>query len=98
VETELDQYLAGLEIDVKERLNNPLDDIIEPVIERKFGILVSEDDFSAAGFIAYRSPCVCGNKTDLNEISGNLAEIAQMIAQVSAERDRKKKEPGNVPP
>jgi len=33
-------------IDVKERLENPLDAVIEPEIGREFGLLVSEDDFS----------------------------------------------------
>ena len=45
VEAELDECQAKLDIDVKERPNNPLDDVIEPEIGRKFGILISEDDF-----------------------------------------------------
>ena len=46
IESEMEEFQAGLEIDVKERLSNPLDDVIEPEIGRKFAILVSEDDFS----------------------------------------------------
>jgi hypothetical protein len=91
VETELDRYLAGLEIDVKERLANLLDEVIEPAIGRKFGILVAEDDFSAEGAIAYKPPSVRGKETDLKEVSHELAEISRMIAQASAGRDRMKK-------
>ena len=40
-----------LQIEIKERLDNPLDAVIEPKIGRTFGILVSEDDFSATGKI-----------------------------------------------
>ncbi|MDY9923201.1 hypothetical protein [Methanobacterium sp.] len=38
--------MSVLRIDVKERLANPLDKVIEPEIGRAFGILISEDDFS----------------------------------------------------
>jgi hypothetical protein len=92
VETDLDRYLAGLKIDVKERLANPLDDVIEPVIGRTFGILVAEDDFSAPGAIAYKPPSVGGKETDLAKVTRELSEISRMIALASAERDRMKKE------
>ncbi|HXY88778.1 MAG TPA: hypothetical protein VEG44_10080 [Candidatus Acidoferrales bacterium] len=54
--------LSILRIDVKERLDNPLDDVIEPVIGREFGILVSEDDFSAAGSLEYKPPTIGGER------------------------------------
>lgn len=92
VESELDQYLAGLKIDVKERLDNPLDDVIEPEIGRKFGILVSEDDFSPEGAIDYKPPSVSGRDTDLDEVYNDLSEIARMISLASAERDEFKGE------
>ena len=92
VETDLDKYLAGLKIDVKERLANPLDEVIEPAIGRTFGILVAEDDFSAPGALAYKPPSVGGKETDLAEVSRDLKEISRMIALASAERDRMKKE------
>lgn len=92
VESELDQYLAGLKIDVKERLDNPLDDVIEPEIGRKFGILVSEDDFSPEGAIVYKPPSVSGRDTDLDEVYNDLSEIARMISLASAERDEFKGE------
>ena len=90
VESELDQYLAGLKIDVKERLKNPLDEVIEPEIGRKFGILVSEDDFSPEGSIDYKPPSINGKETDLKEVYGDLSKIAQMIASASKERDELK--------
>lgn len=90
VESDLDQYLDGLKIDVKERLDNPLDDVIEPGIGRQFGILVSEDDFSPDGALDYKPPSLNGKETNLKEVYGNLSEIAEMIALASAERDEKK--------
>lgn len=56
-----------LNIDVKERLENPLEDVIEPEIGRSFGILVSEDDFFPAGSIEYQNPSVGSVETDLRE-------------------------------
>jgi len=79
-----------LRIDVKERLDNPLDSIIEPEIGRVYGILVSEDDFSATGSIEYQPPSINGIATDLNEIAKGLSLAKQLIAQASAERDMKK--------
>jgi hypothetical protein len=91
VETDLNRYMAGLEIDVKERLANPPDDIIVPEIGRQFGIHVSEDDFSAVGPIACTPPSVNGQETDLTGVLHDLAEISRMITQASALRDRIKK-------
>jgi hypothetical protein len=90
VESELDHYLAGLKIDVEERLENPLDHVIEPEIVRQFGILVSEDDFSPEGAIKYKPPCIDGKETDLEDVYQDLSEIASMINQASGERDKLK--------
>jgi len=79
-----------LRIDVTERLNNPLDNIIEPEIGRVYGVVVSEDDFSATGSIEYQPPSINGKVTDLNEIAIGLSLAKQLIAQASAERDMKK--------
>ena len=80
-----------LRIDVEERLENPLDDLIEPEIGREFGLLVSEDDFSAAGALAYTPPSIGGKETDLAEIAQGLSEARKLIAEASAERDNAKK-------
>jgi len=90
-DTRLEQFPSGLRIDVKERLEHSLDDVIESSIERKFGLLVSEDDFSAVGAIDYKPPTVCGKETDLKEFTQNLKEVAKLISQASGERDRAKK-------
>ncbi|MCJ7443067.1 MAG: hypothetical protein MUO26_00800 [Methanotrichaceae archaeon] len=91
VDTELDQFISTARIDVKERLSNPLDDVVEPEIGRKFGILVSEDDFSATGAIEYKPPSIRGNETDLEEVLHDLSEFEKVIIQSSEERDRAKK-------
>src|SRR5208337_4587140 len=53
-----------LRIDVKERLDNPLEEIIEADVGRTYGILVSEDDFSPAGEIKYKPSSINGKETD----------------------------------
>jgi len=80
-----------LRIDVKERLDNPLEAVIEPKIGRTYGILVSEDDFSSVGEIEYKPPSVNGKKTDFSEISQGLALAQKLIAQATVERDKAKK-------
>src|SRR6478672_2067258 len=50
-------------IDFTQRLAHSLDDVIEPEIGRKFGLLVAEDDFSATGDLAYQPPQVQGEPT-----------------------------------
>ena len=81
-----------LQIDVKERLCNPLDDVIEPTIGRTYCILVSEDDFSAEGKIEFKPPMINGEITDLEEITQELMLAKKRIAQASEERDETKKE------
>ncbi len=43
--TTLEQLKDALNIDVDFRGENPLDEVIEPEIDRKFALLISEDDF-----------------------------------------------------
>jgi hypothetical protein len=65
--TTLEQPSDALEIDVSVRGANPLDDVIEPEIGRKFAALVAEDDFSAAGHIPCCPPMTGGKVTDIEE-------------------------------
>lgn len=88
---ETEDILEGLRIDVKERLDNPLDDVIEPEIERDFGILVSEDDFSAEGSIEYKNPSIEGREVDVEKVLNGLKEWKDVLEQASAERDAAKK-------
>jgi len=89
-EIDLESFEAGLNIDVKERLDHSFDDVIEPDIGRTFGLLVSEDDFSAEGAIGYKPPTVGGEEIDLDRFMGDLTKVASTIAGVSARRDRLK--------
>lgn len=77
-----------LRVDVKERLDHPLDAVIEPEIGRTFGIVVSEDDFSPAGEMKYNPASINGKETDFEEVSGGLALARKLISQASAERDK----------
>ena len=83
--------LKILRIDIKERLDNPLDAVIEPEIGRTYGILVSEDDFSSTGEMKYKPPSINGNETDLKEIAQGLKLAQKLITQAAEERDRAKK-------
>ena len=86
-EMDPDNLLSRFMIDVHERLANPLDEVIEPEITRKFGILVSEDDFSADGTIAYRPPSVGGKESDPAVIIDELSKVQAAITKASAVRD-----------
>lgn len=86
--------MAALRIDVKERLEHPLEAVIEPEIGRRFGILVAEDDFSPAGRIGYQPASVDGKPTDFTEIAQGLAIARKLIAQATEERDSAKKGQG----
>jgi len=91
IPNEIEDILEGLRIDVKERLKNPLDDVIEPEIDRDFGILISEDDFSAEGAIEYKNPTIDGIEVDVQEVFNGLIAWKQGLEQASAERDAAKK-------
>jgi hypothetical protein len=82
-----DNLILQFMMDVKERLANPLNEVIEPEIVRKFGILLAEDDFSADGTIAYRPPSSRGKESDPARIIKELATVQAAIQQASAERD-----------
>jgi hypothetical protein len=85
-----------LRIDVKERLDNPLETVIKPKIGRTYGILVSEDDFSSAGEIEHRPPSINGKETDFTEISKGLALAQKLITQAASERDAARKKQGQT--
>lgn len=85
--TTLEQLEGALDIDVKVRGANPLDDIIEPEIGRKFCALISEDDFSAAGDIPYRPATITGKETDMAEFEKDRVAISLLYAAASKKRD-----------
>lgn len=80
--------MALLRVDVKERLEHPLEGVIEPEIGRTFGILIAEDDFSPAGEIEYHPASIGGKPTDLQEVAQGLDIARKLIAQAMEERDR----------
>jgi hypothetical protein len=69
-----------IEIDSAERSVSSLNEVIEPAIDRTFGLLVAEDDFSAAGQIDYRAASVRGEETDLVQVQRALDEGARLLA------------------
>jgi hypothetical protein len=80
-----------LRIDVKERLNHPLEAVIEPEIGRTFGIVVSEDDFSPASEMEFKPASINGKETDFKEIAQGLVMARKLISHAAAERDRARK-------
>jgi hypothetical protein len=91
VETDVEALCSKLEIDVKQRLDNPLDEVIEPEIGRHFGVLVSEDDFSTSGKIKYKPASIGGRPTNVEELANQLQEVSRVITEASRERDSRKK-------
>ena len=79
-----------LKIDVKERLENSLDDVIEPSIERTFGALVAIDDFSPQGSLEYKAAEINGVPTDLEAVSIGLQTVVESITAASKIRDEAK--------
>ena len=85
--TTLEQLKDALDIDVKVRGENPLDDVIEPAIGRAFALQVAEDDFSAAGEIPYSPAAIDGNTTDMAEVAEDLRALAGIYATAAKKRD-----------
>jgi len=77
-----DQVRRLITIDASERESNPLDDIIEPKIERTFGILIAEDDFSGTGPLEYKAGAVNGVETDLAQVASDIARAAGFLARL----------------
>lgn len=92
METEIEKFEQQLEIEIQERLASSLDDIIEPEIARKFGLLISEDDFSAMGSLEYKEPFVSGVPTNYEMFFQNLTQVSAMIKSAGEKRDRLKKD------
>lgn len=87
---ELMKLFKVMQIDVKDRLANPLDDVIETTIVRNFGVVAAIDDFSADGALTYVPPSVDGELTDYSKIESVLNVIANEISKASVERDKLK--------
>ncbi|HEX3001188.1 MAG TPA: ROK family protein [Methanoregula sp.] len=83
----LEQLGDALDIDVKVRGDNPLDEVIEPEIGRSFALQVAEDDFSAAGDIPYAPAMIDGRKTDMAEVQQDLLALAGIYTAAAKKRD-----------
>jgi len=77
-----DQVRRLISIDASERESNPLDDIIEPEIERTFGILIAEDDFSETGPLQYKPAAVNAVETDLAQVASDIERAAGLLAHL----------------
>ncbi len=69
-------------IDATEREKNPLDEVVEPEIERTFGVLIAEDDFSGSGPIEYKPATVNGVETDLAQVAIDIQRSAELLTQL----------------
>jgi hypothetical protein len=93
----LGEVMAGqdptklIQIEVKERLEHPLEAVIEPEVGRTFGIVVSEDDFSPTGKMEYRPASVDERETDFREIAQGLEMARKLFIRAAAEREAAKK-------
>jgi predicted NBD/HSP70 family sugar kinase len=80
-----------IQIEVEERLERPLEAVIEPEIGRTFGIVVSEDDFSSVGEMKFKPASIQGKETDFGEIAQGLKTAQKLLIRAAAERDASKK-------
>ena len=80
-----------LRIDVEERLSHPLEEVIEPEIGRRYGIVVSEDDFSPSGGLDFKPASVGGRETDFNEVAQGLALAQKLFSEAASERKKREK-------
>lgn len=89
---DISQLPSALQIDIEERLANPLDEIVEDTIVRKFGIIASEDDFSMAGEIPPKPLTIDGEEVKYSDLEEIMGVVAGMFTAAAEERDRRKKE------
>ncbi|MCF6775458.1 hypothetical protein L3V83_02605 [Thiotrichales bacterium 19X7-9] len=88
---ELIELYSALQIDVKDRLANPLDEVIESTIVRNFGVVAAIDDFSPKGELTYKPATVDELPTDYDNLVTTLEQIATEIKKASKMRDQLKK-------
>jgi hypothetical protein len=92
---DLEKLPSALNIDIEERLANPLDEVVEGEIVRTFGMIVSEDDFSAAGDIPVKPTTVDGEEVNYSDLEEAMASAAAMFSAAFEERDRRRREKGS---
>jgi hypothetical protein len=92
---DMEQVHKLIAIDREERGANPLDGVIEPEIERTFGLLVADDDFSPAGKLDYKPPMVNGKVVNMDEVSRTLEEGTKVLAEWMDMNGKKEERPGH---
>ena len=80
-EARLEKIPELIAIDSKERGTNPFDEVIEPKIERAFGVLIAEDDFSSSGAIEHKLPTVNCKVVDMTSLRSNIQEGIKLLAK-----------------
>ena len=85
---DLQQLKSSLQIDIKERLSHPMDAVVEDKIVRTFGVIASEDDFSAVGEIPKKPTTVGGEEVKYSDIEKVIGTAADMFTEAAKERDR----------
>jgi len=88
---DIEQLPSVLQIDIEERLANPLDEVIEDTIVRQFGIVASEDDFSMAGEIPPKPMTVAGEEVEYSDIERIIGIAAGMFTEAARERDNRRR-------
>ena len=68
-----------LAIDQDERAASPLDEVIEPGVDRTFAALVAQDDFSDTGPLEYRDAAIGERPTDLAGLCGEIDAAAALL-------------------
>jgi len=81
-EASAEQARELVAIDAAEREHDPLDGVVEPQVERTFGVLIADDDFSASGPLDYRPPAVGGLATDVAAVEREIAANAALLARL----------------
>jgi hypothetical protein len=89
--TFLKKYSKALNIDIKERSTNPLDDVIEKTIVRHFGVVAAEDDFSPESLLNYQPASIKGKKTNLYSLEKVRVKVVELLKNAFKKRDALKR-------
>jgi hypothetical protein len=91
-DAQLENLTSLLETDVKDRLAQPLDEIIESTITRTFGVVAAVDDFSPSGVLPYVEPSVDGQIIHYENLISAFSVVKQHIKDAGLKRDSLKKQ------
>ena len=76
-----------LAIDQDELATSPLDEVIEPGVDRTFAALIAKDDFSATGALEYRDAAIDGQPTPPQRSCTNTSASAARTPDPESDRD-----------